>query len=116
MRKYAGPLLMVAAVLLGLSYFFQVHEEQERASCQAKFNSAFASNLTIRSQLSGQRQDAEDTLLTTVSALVLHPATTAADKAREGQDFTKAFQTYEAATAAYNLQRDTNPLPPLPSC
>lgn len=116
LHKYMGVFVMIGALLIGGTYFYQVHEESDRAACQAEFNQAFAANLTIRSQLSGQRQDAEDALLTTVSALVLHPAVSAADKLKESQDFTQAFQTYQDATSAYNAQKANNPLPALPSC
>lgn len=115
-RSFVGIAIIIVALLAGGSYFKQVHDEQDRATCQAQYNAAFAQNLQIRSELSGARQDAEDNLLTTVASLVLHPAVTAADKARESQDFIHAFQTYEDATAAYNAQKDHNPLPPLPSC
>lgn len=108
--------MVLAAVLLGASYFVQVHQESERADCQARFNAAFAANLTLRSQLSGQRQDAEDNLLTTVSSLVLHPAVTAADKQREALDYVAAFESYAKATAEYNAAKDAHPLPELPHC
>lgn len=116
MRRYAGPLMLVAAILLGTSYFVQVREESERANCQARFNAAFAANLTLRSQLSSQRQDAEDNLLNTVSSLVLHPALTVADKQREARDYVAAFESYAKATAAYNAAKDAHPLPELPNC
>lgn len=116
LRNNIGVIFVVLAIILGATYFYQLHTESNQADCQASYNTAFAENLTLRSQLSGQRQDAEDALLTTVSALVLHPATNAADKLKENQDFTQAFQTYTDATAAYDAQKDANPLPPIPSC
>lgn len=115
-KKLVGAAIVAVALLAGGSYYHQVRDEQSRAACQSQYNVAFAKNITIRSELSGARQDAEDNLLTTVASLVLHPAVTAADKARESQDFVHAFQVYEDATAAYNAQKDHNPLPPLPSC
>lgn len=116
LRKHVGALSMILALLVGGTYFYQVHQESDRAACQAQFNQAFSANLSIRSQLSGQRQDAEDALLTTVSVNVLHPATTAAGKLKQSQEFTQAFQTYEDATSAYNAQKAANPLPSIPSC
>lgn len=116
LRKYGGGLIVVLAIILGTSYFIQVHHEQTRASCQSKFNTAFAQSLKLRSDLSGQRQDAEDGLLTTVSSLVLHPAKTVEEKQKASADYVAAFKTYEAANAAYAATKAANPLPELPSC
>lgn len=116
LRKYAGVIVMIVALVLGGLYYYQVRHEEDRASCQSRFNTAFAANLTIRSTLSGQRQDAEDNLLTTVSSLVLHPAKTAAEKTKASQDYVAAFETYQSATDAYNAAKAANPLPSLPNC
>lgn len=116
LNRFGGPVLIAIAIILGGLYFLQVHEESERSTCQASYNTAFATNLQIRSTLSAQRQDAEDALLSSITTLVLHPAVTAAEKTAANQAFLTAFQNYQAADAAYTAQKDANPLPPIPSC
>lgn len=116
LNRYGGPILIAIAVLLGGLYFWQVRTESNQTACQASYNTAFAQNLTVRSQLSNARQDAEDALLSSVTLLVLHPATTPAEKAAANTAFVTAFQNYQAADAAYTAQKDANPLPPIPSC
>lgn len=116
LRSHIGVLIVLLALVMGGSYFYQVHQEEARAACQTRFNSAFTANLTIRSQLSSERQDAEDSLLVTISSLVLHPGTTAADKQVAARDYVAAFQTYQMANEAYVSSKDAHPLPTLPSC
>lgn len=116
LNRFGGPVLIALAVILGGLYFLQVHEESERSTCQASYNTAFAQNLTVRSQLSNARQDAEDALLSSITVLVLHPAVTTTEKAAATTAFVTAFQNYQAADAAYTAQKDANPLPPIPSC
>lgn len=116
LRSHVGALLVVAALLLGSGYYYQVTQETSRANCQARYNTAFATNLILRSQLSGIRQDAEDALLATVSTLVLHPPVTTADKAKAATAYVAAFQTYQEAAAAYTAAKTANPLPAIPNC
>lgn len=114
--KHAATLIMVIAIVGSAAYLWQVHVERAASACQSAYNEAFAQNLTVRSQLSNARQDAEDALLSSVTLLVLHPATTPDEKAAANTAFVTAFQNYQAADAAYTAQKDANPLPPIPSC
>lgn len=116
LNRFGGPILIAIAVLLGGLYLWQVKTESNQTACQASFNDAFARNLTVRSQLSNARQDAEDALLSSITVLVLHPAVTTTEKAAATTAFVTAFQNYQAADAAYTAQKDANPLPPIPSC
>lgn len=116
LRRYAGPLLIVLAILAGASYFIQVRGIERSFSCQAKYNSAFSQSLTLRSQSSNARQDAVDGLLGGVSTLILSAPKTDEEKAQAGAVYLELFRAYSDAKKENEAARSANPLPVIPDC
>lgn len=115
-RTLLGIAVVVVALIAGASYYEQVRSEQARATCQATLNNEFTQNITIRSQISQQQTDAVNTLLSGVSEIILHPATTPAGKVQQQSDFSRLFTNYENAVVANNEAKAANPYPDLTTC
>lgn len=115
----ANPLaivVIVASLAIGGSYYYQVHQEQTRASCQAKYNKAFSSSLSQRSDASNARTDALDAVVGGFGKLVLSPAKTAADQAKAAKKTQQLFKDYAEAVKQNNMTKAANPLPDIPNC
>lgn len=116
MNNKLSAMFVVLALLLGGAYYVNLNSQNNTAECQSKFNTAFTETLTIRSTLSGQRQDAVDALLTGVTLLVIAPPDTKAEEVESEQAYLKLFRAYDLAVRANDESRAANPLPELPKC
>lgn len=115
----ANPLavgVIIASLAIGGSYYYQVHQEQVRATCQAKYNKAFSNSLTIRSDAANARTDALDAVVGGFGKLVLNPAKSAADRAKAAQQTQQLFKDYASAVKVNNDTKAANPLPNIPNC
>lgn len=117
LKKYAGSLIVVYALVFGGIYFAEVHHESDRASCQAQYNRAFAAALTNRAATGNDRTKAQDALLGEVSGLVTAPpAKTKTGQEKASAAFLQAFQDYQAAAAKADQAKTENPYPTFPNC
>ena len=116
-RNFWAWILVAGAVVFGVMYYDDIRDQEARSRCQAAYNSAFIETIQIRSRISGQRQDAVDSILLGVTELVTAPeAETEKEREKRAAEFVKLFQEYAGAVKATDAARAANPLPEIPSC
>ncbi len=115
--RRAGSVLVMLALTMGGLYVVAVYQEAQRTACQASYNAAFSSQLTIRSTLTARADQAQSDLLEGVSRLVTaKPSTNPKVNAERQADFLRLFRSFDAATEAVRSAREATPLPTIPSC
>lgn len=115
--RRAGSVLVILAMAMGGLYLVAVHQESERAACQAGYNQAFAVQLTERSKLSARSDQAQSDLLSGVSkALVARPTADPKVAAERRAAFLKLFSAFDKAAADVERARAETPLPTIPDC
>lgn len=115
--KHAGAILVCLALTMGGLYAVQVHQASERAACQAGYNRAFAVQLTARSALAAQSDQAQSDLLLGVSRLIAaKPSTDPKVVAKRQAEFRALFVAFDRAAAAVESARAATPLPDIPNC
>lgn len=122
--NHIAVFLVSGALLVGGAYFYQVQGEKEQArsfaaqtQCQAKYNKAFAVQLTERSRLSAASDNAKNDLLLGISKMVFAPPTTNAKvQAKRAQSFRDLFTKFDKAVAKVEKDRAATPLPIIPDC
>lgn len=122
--KFAGPLLIVGALILGGGYYRQAHEESvhshqqaQFAACQARYNTAFATQLLERSKISTSLSDAQTRILSDIGkALAAKPTKDPAVVKQRTADFLNLFTEFDSVTAEIANTRTATPLPEIPNC
>lgn len=114
--KRAGAFFVFLAIVSGIFYYGNVKKQQDVTECQAQYNQVFAQVLTLRSQFSNDRQEAVDNVIAGVGQIILHPPTTAKERAAAGKKYTNLFRTFEMVSKANEEARAANPLPAIPDC
>lgn len=112
----AGALFIFLALASGAFYYANVQEQKGKADCQARYNQAFSESLTIRSQLSGARQDAVDELIVGVGQLVSNPPKTPAEERAADVVYRRLFVNFNRVSMENQAVRNANQLPELPNC
>ncbi len=117
-EQWIGPVVLLLALLMGVQYMVQVNRERDYTSCQTAFNSAFARQLSIRSELASQAQANVDQIILSIGKLVLpEDATpTPAEQRTRAAEYRKLFQDFATESAVISKRRAETPLPKLPEC
>ncbi len=115
--NHIAVILTTSAVVIGGAYFYQVTAEQDRAACQAEYNTAFAVQITERARLSAASDDAKTDLLSGISKIVFAPPTTDPKaQVKRAEQFRALFSKFDKATAKVEKDRAATPLPTIPNC
>lgn len=117
-EQWIGPVVLLLALLMGVQYMVQVNRERDYTSCQTSFNSAFARQLSIRSELASQAQANVDQIILSIGKLVLpEDATpTPAELRASAAAYRKLFQDFATESAVISKRRAETPLPKIPDC
>lgn len=101
-NQRAGAIIVAIALASGTLYAVQVYDERAKVSCQARFNEAFAEQLTVRSRVTRA-------LLEGIGdALVQKPSKDKKVQAERTKAFLMLFSDYKREIA--------KPLPAIPNC
>ncbi len=117
-EQWIGPVVLLLAVLMGVQYMVQVNRERDYTACQTAFNSAFARQLSIRSELATQAQANVDQIILSIGNLVLpeDAKPTPAEQRARAAEYRKLFQDFATESAVISKRRAATPLPKLPEC
>lgn len=116
LSRWTGVIALALAVIIGGTYLYQADKRNDLEACQAQYNKAFTQSLSARSNAANARQDAVDSLLTGVAALILNPTEDPVEQERRGVAFTNLFQSYTETVRVNDETRAANPLPEIPNC
>lgn len=129
--RWAGAFFVLLALVSGVFYYGNVHQQRSQINCQAQYNQAFAGQLLARAAIADASSKAlnesdqdKNVLLKGVGALFLAPPTedkkeqTRREKAflQYFRDFAAASDKFDASAAATEKARADNPLPAIPEC
>jgi hypothetical protein len=101
-------LLVVAVAVLTIL----VLDQQAKAACETRYNTAFAAVQEIRTRLSNQSNQAIETLITQVFT----PPAAGRTQAQDRAVLLGEYAAYQATIRQVNTARNANPLPALPAC
>jgi hypothetical protein len=117
-EQWIGPVVLLLALLMGVQYMVQVNRERDYTTCQTSFNSAFAKQLSIRSELASQAQANVDQIILSIGKLVLpdNVTPTPAEQRERAAEYRKLFRDFATESAEISKRRAATPLPKLPDC
>jgi hypothetical protein len=101
-NQRAGAIIVAIALASGTLYAVQVYDERAKASCQARFNEAFAEQLTVRSRVTRSLLEGMG------DAFVQKPSKDPKVQAARLAAFLMLFSEYKKEIA--------HPLPAIPNC
>lgn len=108
-----GAPLVAASLVLGSLYYVQVHDERNRADCQAELNSIFVENIRIRADLAAEADNLTSGLLLGLGEFTLPVNPTPAQVARSVEGYTRLYTEYAQKTEANRMARLARPIPDL---
>ena len=125
-EQWAGPVVLLLALLMGVQYMVQVDRErdisdanQRTSECQTQWNTVFAKQLSIRSELASQAQANVDRIIIEVGKMVAPtdgvPPTAAAAR-KQNAKYRQLFIDFAEESKQIAKRREATPLPSLPDC
>lgn len=129
--RWAGAFFVFLALVSGVFYYGNVHQQRSQIDCQAKYNQAFAGQLIARSRIAdaasaalNDSDQAKNVLLKGVGSLfLLEPTEDKKEEERREKAFLQYFRDFDAASAKFDASaaatvkaRAENPLPLIPEC